>query len=212
MRTATTVAVTHEGEDKLIFGLTEPLELQRQFFRKIRGERVHTEYAILQYQEKDTAAQTLKFRSPEGQKEHDEIREKETKEHADYLASLSTVGAQNKSAQEVKRAEQHKKDVAAHSENIAKSVEGQQLNDAEAATFKNARRNRGVSKVPAAPPVPPAKGSLGNPHLGEAIPEAAFGNEDEYFGNPKTSKLYRKAAGEWREVNQEDGSLVPKQP
>ena len=74
MRTATTIAITHEGKTKLVaspdyWGAKDgtPLHEQYQRFRAHRGQPFHPEYAALVYQESDGRIQVLKFRMPENQ-------------------------------------------------------------------------------------------------------------------------------------------------
>lgn len=68
MRTATTLAITHDGKEVLLAGRTVGLLDQKELVKKIRhsegGARFHKEYASLTYQESDGHVQEFRFLSP----------------------------------------------------------------------------------------------------------------------------------------------------
>lgn len=63
MRIASTLAVTHKGEDVTLFGLTVPLETQKQELKKLIPLRTHPVYAMVVYQETHSTepARILRF-------------------------------------------------------------------------------------------------------------------------------------------------------
>lgn len=200
MRTAITVGVTHDGKDELIHGLTVPLEQQRQNARKIKGLRVHDKFAIIQYQERDGTAITHRLMTQKDFDEQESTRARQVKEHNDRQAKLKVEKTDQKTPAEIKQAEQIKKEVAAHSENIKEIAARQELTAQDAILIRNQRQKRG--QKPATPPAPAVKGTLENPYVGDADPAPDFGKDGEYFGNQKSGKLFAKEAGKWLVVDE----------
>lgn len=81
MRTATTLAITHDGKPVLVahpdlIGVVE----QAQAFRQLLGKPTHPEYAKLSYQESDGQPRIIKFNKPDKPDKPAEPREpRETK-------------------------------------------------------------------------------------------------------------------------------------
>ena len=68
-RTAFTIAETHKGEEKLIYGRKVAMPEQLAKFRALRGQPSHEDFASLSYQESDGLLMQIKFRSPAEHKE-----------------------------------------------------------------------------------------------------------------------------------------------
>jgi hypothetical protein len=94
-RTAFTVAETHAGEEKLIYGRKVAMPEQLAKFRALRGQPSHEEFSLLSYQESDGLLLQIKFRSPAEQKEWEAKRAAEVKAHQEATAqqAAKTAGA-----------------------------------------------------------------------------------------------------------------------
>lgn len=65
MRTAKTLALTHDGKEILLSGKTVPIVEQLTAFRQLRCAQAHAEYAEVSYQESDGGEHLVRFRKPE---------------------------------------------------------------------------------------------------------------------------------------------------
>lgn len=90
MRTARTVALTHEGGEVLVSGRKVPILEQLQAFRALRCSPSHPEFSEVSYQESDGPEHLIRLRTPDAQAEHDATQAeheaiRKAKEEADKL-------------------------------------------------------------------------------------------------------------------------------
>lgn len=77
MRTATTIAETHGGKEVLVSGRKIGVHTQLQNFRKLIGRKSHPDFAFVALQESDGHLRTLRFLTPQGEKEDTAARAKQ---------------------------------------------------------------------------------------------------------------------------------------
>lgn len=120
MRTAKTVAETHDGKEVLVFGRKVPVMEQQQAFRDLQGQESHPEFAIVTYQERDGVERILRFRTADEQKAHEEARASERKAHKEFIegSKKRAEEATAKASEEAKK--KTEAEVEAHSKNIEK--------------------------------------------------------------------------------------------
>ena len=81
MRTAITLGKTHKGEWEIVATPDDNFMEQRQNFRKLRAEKTHKQFALVQFQESDGHATTVRFITEKEKSEQD-------KSHAETLAAI----------------------------------------------------------------------------------------------------------------------------
>jgi hypothetical protein len=64
MRTADTLAKTHDGKWVVVHSPEVPIHEQREQLRKLLGQPTHPDFAVLQYRESDGDSRTLRFGKP----------------------------------------------------------------------------------------------------------------------------------------------------
>lgn len=65
MRTAKTLALTHDGKEILLSGKAVPIVEQLTAFRQLRCTKTHAEYAEVSYQESDSNEHLVRFQKSE---------------------------------------------------------------------------------------------------------------------------------------------------
>lgn len=118
MRTATTVATTHDGKDVLVSGPSVPIQKQLADFRALKSLRSHDEFAVVHYQERDGHVLTYRLMSPDKLKAHDEQRAKDSAARVAFVEGKEKAKTDGISAAEEARLKEHKAIVDAHSKNI----------------------------------------------------------------------------------------------
>lgn len=124
-RTAVTLGKTHDGKWELLGNPDAPITEQLQNFRSVLGQKSHPKFALIQFQESDGVARTLRLRTEEAQAAHEKQRAAELEKARE---SITQQGARAQQAQK-KAVEQRSE---ARKETVSRLSKLAQINQAGA--------------------------------------------------------------------------------